>query len=115
MQSPLQITFRHMAPSSTVTERIREYVARLERFHDNVIGCHVVVDAPAAHRNKGAPFEVHIEATLPGKELFVRSNHADSSAHADVYVALRDAFDDMKRAMREYENSRNAAAGRLGT
>jgi ribosomal subunit interface protein len=111
MQTPLRITFRHMEPSAAVAERIREYIHRLERFHDNVIGCHVVVDAPAAHRNKGAPFEVHIEAQLPGKEFFVRSQCGENEAHTDVFVALRDAFDATKRVLREYQDARSAPAG----
>jgi ribosome-associated translation inhibitor RaiA len=106
MQTPLRITFRHLEPSAAVSDRIREYVSRLEHFHDDIISCHVVIDSPAGHRSTGAPFEVHIEAALPGKEFSVRSERTENPAHADVYVALRDAFDAAKRLMRDYENTR---------
>jgi ribosome-associated translation inhibitor RaiA len=56
MQTPLRITFRHMRTSPAVEALVREHVERLERFHDRITGCHVVVEAPPAHRNKGADY-----------------------------------------------------------
>lgn len=101
MQTPLQITFRHMATSPAVEARVRELAARLEHFNNRIIGCHVVIEAPAAHRNKGAPFLVRIELILPGRDVHVNSERAERAAHADVHVALRDAFDAAKRLLEE--------------
>ena len=39
MEIPLQISFRNMDPSPAVEERIRKKAAKLERFHDRIIGC----------------------------------------------------------------------------
>jgi hypothetical protein len=39
MQIPLQISFRNMDPSPAIEARIREKAAKLERFHDRIIGC----------------------------------------------------------------------------
>jgi ribosomal subunit interface protein len=102
MQTPLRITFRHMQPSSAVEAWVREHAERLERFYDRITGCHVVVEAPPAHRNKGAPFDVKIDLTVPGSELVVRSERAEHEAHQDVYVALRDAFDSARRVLQDY-------------
>ncbi len=101
MQTPLRITFRHMEPSPAVEERIREYVGHLERFHERITGCHVVVERPAAHRHKGAPFAIKIDVTVPGEEIVVRSDRAEHPAHADVYVALHDAFDSARRILQD--------------
>jgi ribosomal subunit interface protein len=101
MQVPLQITFRHMESSPAVEARVREHAARLERFHNRITGCRVVIEGPPAHRHKGAPFDVRIDLTLPGKEITVRSEHAEHAAHTDVYVALRDAFDSMRRQLQD--------------
>jgi ribosome-associated translation inhibitor RaiA len=38
MQIPLQISFRNMDPSPAVEERIRKKAAKLQRFHDRIIG-----------------------------------------------------------------------------
>jgi ribosomal subunit interface protein len=102
MQTPLRITFRHMDSSPAVEARVHEHVDRLERFYDQITGCHVVVEAPPAHRRKGAPFDIKIDLVVPGGEIAVRSERAEHEAHMDVYVALRDAFDSARRLLQDY-------------
>jgi hypothetical protein len=36
MRLPLQITFRHVDPSPSVEDRIREYAGELDRFFDQI-------------------------------------------------------------------------------
>lgn len=103
MQTPLRITFRHMEPSAAVEARIRDHMDRLERFHKRITGCHVIVEAPAGHRRHGAPYDITIDLTIPGREVAVRTGHAERDAHTDVYVAIRDAFDDVKRLLHSEE------------
>jgi cold shock CspA family protein/ribosome-associated translation inhibitor RaiA len=102
MQTPLQITFRHMEPSPAVEAHVREHVGRLERFHGRITGCHVVIEAPAGHRNKGAPFDIRIELTVPNGKIHVRSDRGEPEAYMDVYLALRDAFDAAKRLLQDH-------------
>jgi ribosomal subunit interface protein len=99
-----------MDSSPAVEARVREHVERLERFHDRITGCHVVIEAPPAHRSKGAAFDVKIDMTVPGGEIAVRSERAEHEAHRDVYVALRDAFDSARRLLQD--NLRERRAGR---
>lgn len=102
MLLPLQITFRHMEPSPAVEARVRELAARLDRFYDAITRCRVVIATPPAHSHKGGPFSVRIDVTLPGGEVFAHSEHENTGAHTDVYVALRDAFDDLRRQLEDY-------------
>lgn len=102
MQVPLQITFRHMESSPAVESRVRELAARLEKHYDAINSCRVVIDTPPAHRHKGAPFSVRIDVTVPGAELFATSDNEPEGAHTDAYVALRDAFEDMRRQLEDY-------------
>lgn len=102
MQTPLRITFRHLQPSPAVEARVREHVERLERFHQHITSWQVIVEAPAAHRHSGAPFNVKIALSLPGAEINVHSEHSDDTAHADIYTALRDAFDIVKRCLTDH-------------
>ena len=37
MRLPLQITFRHVDPSPSVEDRIREYAGELDRFFDQIM------------------------------------------------------------------------------
>ena len=105
MQTPLSLTFRHLDHSLAVEARVRELVARLERFHDRIISCKVVIEAPPAHQHQGGPFAAKIELTIPGEVINVNSAHKARPEHADVYVALRDAFDDIKRQLQNGEQS----------
>lgn len=113
MQTPLRVTFRHLQSSPAVEARVREHVERLERFHQRITSCQVIIEAPAAHRHKGAQFNVKIALSLPGAEINVHSERADDSENADVYIALRDAFDIVKRCLKEHARDHTSDA-RLG-
>ena len=71
MPFPLEVSFRNMDPSPAVEARIREKAAKLERFHDRIIGCTVVVEAPHRHHHKGKLYSVHIDISVPGADLVV--------------------------------------------
>jgi ribosome-associated translation inhibitor RaiA len=75
MLLPVQVTFRHMDPSPAVEARARELAAKLERFYDPITSCRIVIDTPPAHRNKGGPFSVRVDVTVPGGELFATSDN----------------------------------------
>ncbi len=71
MDFPLNISFRNMDPSPAVENRIREKVAKLSRLSNRIIGCSVVVEAPHRHQHKGKLYHVHIDISVPGKDLVV--------------------------------------------
>lgn len=100
MQTPLQISFRGMDPSPAVEARIRDKAARLERLHDRITSCHVVVQAPHRHQHQGNLYEVRIQLRIPGQhELVVNREGRLDPAHEDVYVAIRDAFQAAERLL----------------
>ncbi len=101
MRQPLQITFRGIDHSDAVEAAVREKAAHLERFSADIMACRVVVDLLEKHRQQGRPFGVRIDLTLPGHELIVNRVERE-----DVYVALRDAFDGMKRQIEEVVQQR---------
>lgn len=89
---PLQVTFRHMAPSDAVGAQIRAKVEKLQEFYPGLISCRVVVDEEALHHRQGRRFNVRVDLHVPGHE-FATTRECDE----DVYLALRDAFDACKR------------------
>jgi ribosomal subunit interface protein len=101
MQIPLQISFRNMDPSPAVEARIRKKAEKLERFHDRIIGCTVVVEAPHRHHHKGKLFNVRVDISVPGKDVVVDRAKPTNHAHEDVYVAIRDAFDAATRRLED--------------
>ena len=96
MQIPLQITIRHIPPSAALEAHIRDKAAKLEEFHPRITSCRVVVEDLGEHHQQGRQFRVRIDVRVPGKEIAVNRDH-----HEDVYVALRDAFDSVKRQLEE--------------
>ncbi len=97
MQLPVHVTLRDIAPSEAVEGYIRERAAKLDAFYDKIMSCRVVVEAPVRHHRKGGPFEVRIDLTVPGDELVV-----NRQADEDLYVAIREAFDAMRRRLEDY-------------
>jgi ribosomal subunit interface protein len=106
MQIPLQITFRHMDSSPALEDRIRKEATKLDRFYDHIMSCRVVIDEPHAHHHKGKLFHISIDVKAPSRELVVTREHHDAHAHEDVYVAVRDAFDEMQRQLQDYSRRR---------
>lgn len=102
MQTPVQITFRGMPTSDAVERRIREKAAKLEHYHDRITSCRVVVEAPHRRHHKGRLYTVSIDLTVPGAELVVNNEKRFHHSHEDVYVALRDAFNAMRRQLEDF-------------
>jgi cold shock CspA family protein/ribosome-associated translation inhibitor RaiA len=126
MKTPLQVKFRNMPRSQAIEDNIREKASKLESFYDRIMSCRVVVAAPHRHHRKGKAYEVCIDLAVPGDELVInrwpkRLKAAKSSlteqpeteliesherskhgSHADVYVAIRDAFNAAGRKLQDY-------------
>jgi cold shock CspA family protein/ribosome-associated translation inhibitor RaiA len=134
MKIPLQIKFRNMPPSPAIEDNIREKAAKLESFYNRIMGCRVIVEAPHRHHRKGKAYEVRIDLTVPGGELVINrspkrlkagksnaieqpettlivENHEPSkhAAHADIYVAIRDAFNAAGRRLQDYARRQSGA------
>lgn len=102
MQIPLQITFRGLPPSDAIEARIRERARKLERFHDRITSCRVVVEAAHRHHHKGNLYNVTVDLTVPGGELVVSREPHERESHQDVYVSVRDAFDAAARQLEDH-------------
>ena len=102
MQSPLKIEFDGLAPSDAVSERINRRVEHLEKLFARITDARVVVEHSHHHHRKGNIYRFRIELNVPGERLVISDETGKNHAHADVYVALRDAFDSMERKLKDY-------------
>jgi ribosome-associated translation inhibitor RaiA len=127
MRLPVQITWRDMAPSTAVGEKIREEAAKLEEFYDRIMNSRVTIEIPRRYQNGKYQFHIRIDLTVPGAEIVVNheptlhsslqrmdgEEHAKgqelSGPHKDVYVAIRDAFKVARRKLQEYSHRQNGA------
>jgi cold shock CspA family protein len=96
MQVPLQITARDVSLSEAAEVDIQAKAANLDTYYNGIVGCRVVVEGPGRHHRKGL-FAVRIDLSVPGAELVV-----DRQADEDLYVAIRDAFDAVRRRLEDY-------------
>lgn len=97
MQTPLKITLHGIDHSDALETYIRTKMQKLEKFFHHITSCHVVVEIPHRHQHQGAQYNVRINMGVPGNEIVVNRDHAE-----DVYVALRDAFDAVRRCLEDY-------------
>ena len=106
MQKPIEVTFRNMDTSPALETAIRERAEKLEKFCSHIIGCRIMVEAPHKHHHQGNLFHLRIDVTVPGKEIVVKRSPDEHHAHEDPFVAVRDAFDAMRRQLEDYERKR---------
>ena len=96
MKQPLNIHFHGMDASAAVETKAREFADKLDAMAPDLMACRVNIDLEQKHKQQGRPYGVRIDLTLPGHELVVNKVQDE-----DVYVALRDAFDNMRRQLDE--------------
>ncbi len=101
MQLPLQITFRNMEASPAMEALIREKAEKLDRYHDHIMSCRVMVEARHRRHHKGVIYHVRLDITVPGKEIVISREPEKNHAHEDAYVAIRDAFDAARRRLED--------------
>jgi cold shock CspA family protein len=101
MLNPLQINFRNLERNDDIEADVRRHAEKLDEFCDDILGCRVIVERPHVHQRQGQLFQVRIDVTLPGHELIVNHSPEGAHQHENVHVAIRDAFDAMRRRIED--------------
>lgn len=99
MELPLEITIRDIENTDAIDAKIRKKAEKLHQFYDRIIYCRVVVESPQKNKHQGKQFQVNIELDVPGKVLVVNRH---SHRNEDLYIAIRDSFNAMKRQLEDY-------------
>lgn len=101
MQVPLEISTRWIELSPPLEAELRKRANRLERRFDRLTSCRIAVERPTGnHHQEGGPYRVRLDITVPGSELV-----ADKEA-AELYAAVRDAFEAAERQVEEWSRRR---------
>lgn len=106
MQIPASVTFHEIAHSDAVEARIRERIAKLEKYDNRMTRCDVTVDTVHHHAVKKAIFRVRIDITVPGAEIAVSHDPKDPHTHEDIYRAIRDSFSVAERRLKDHKARR---------
>lgn len=96
MKMPVDIRFVGLEPSGALEAAVRDRVRRIDGQYPDTMAWRITVEQEHKHQHQGRPFSVRIDLTLRGDELVV-----DRVEREDPYVALRDAFDAMRRQLQE--------------
>jgi len=106
MKLPLQITFRGLESSDALEADIRERAEKLDRFSPDIMSCRAVVEARHKHHEDGNLYQVRVDLTVPGREIVTSRERDLHHSHTDAYVAVRDAFEEVRRQLEDYERRR---------
>ena len=102
LKVPPQVSFHGVPISEEIEALCNKEIEKLERYHDRITTCRVVIAEPHHHHHKGNLYSIRIQIGLPGGEVDVSTDPAQSHAHADIRVALRDAFDSARRRLQDF-------------
>jgi ribosomal subunit interface protein len=112
MPMQTEITFKGIDSSEALRANIEESANKLDQFAADIMKCAVVL-APSEHRrHQGNRYAVTIHLTLPGGELNVSNTPTDGRGHEDAYVAIRDAFNAMRRMLKDYQDKQQGKVKR---
>lgn len=104
MEPQVQITFKDIDHSDAIEARIRERVAKLVAMSVNIRRCQVWVRAPHHRGNNPIAYVIDLSVQMTGTSLHVDHRPGDDTAHTDIYVAIRDAFNAMERQLRKWKD-----------
>jgi len=108
MREPVQVTFHNMAADPALSEAVRSRAHWLETF-DSEVGCRVALEFRHRHMMHGRAFSIHIEVSVPGKDVSVRYERSLPSrpagpaeaqptpGHQEAIAAIDDAFEVARR------------------
>jgi ribosomal subunit interface protein len=102
MRSTPQIIWQNLSPLDTIELKIHKHITKLEKFSDRLIDCRVVIAVPHRHHHQGNIYHVQINLTVPGGQLVVNRQPPAQQTHEDLNVAIRDAFENAERQLKDY-------------
>lgn len=102
MKLPLQVVFRNMEPSAAIEAAVRERADKLDLFYEHIMSCRVVIELHHRHHHQGNLYHVRVDVKVPEAEIVASREPGEHHAHEDVYVAIRDAFNAVRRRLEDY-------------
>jgi cold shock CspA family protein len=101
MDLPLELTFREVEKTESLEALILEKVGKLERICDYINGCRIVVEKPQTHQERGNPFRVRIDVTVPPRhELVAERGPMEGNVQEQLPHVIRETFDAMERQLK---------------
>jgi ribosome-associated translation inhibitor RaiA len=98
MSTPVEVHFHGIEKSEAIEQRVREKVARLEKYFGRMTSCRVGIEVPQRTAQKPKVYQIKIEIGVPRRAPIVIS-HERKGSHAgeELQLAIRDAFEAAQR------------------
>ena len=126
MQTTPSVTFRRIAPAPVLDADVRARLAKLERFHPNILAGDVMVERIQRHHERGNRIRVRVELLVPGGIIVVshQSNERGTATPLDrethksaevdpqrkhARVAIREAFETARRQLQDFGRRQRGA------
>lgn len=108
MQVPLELSYHNVEGSQWLDDYIKERADHLDTMCGGVTSCRVVVEQSQNQHNKGNPFRVRVEVTMPPqKDLIGDKEGIVEDTHVQLRPLIRYAFDAVeKQAKKQKERLR---------
>jgi ribosome-associated translation inhibitor RaiA len=94
--------FRGMAASPSAEAQVRRRVEELQRLSDRVSACRVTLESAHRHHRQGNIYHVRVDLAVPGGRIVVNRKPGGDHTHEEPNVAIRDAFDAVRRRLQDH-------------
>ncbi len=102
MQVPLEIVFKKVNRTPQIDQLISDKAAKLERACDHLSSCRIAIEKPQEHQQRGNPYRVRIEMTVPpGHDLVVAEESSKGDMHDPLSVVIKKAFSSAERRLKK--------------
>jgi ribosome-associated translation inhibitor RaiA len=98
MNMPIEIHFHGIEKSEAVEQRVRDKVAKLQKYFERMTSCRVGIEVPQRTAQKPKVYQIKIEIGVPRRAPIVISHERKGShANEELVLAIRDAFEAARR------------------
>ncbi|ALX34886.1 hypothetical protein PATSB16_19290 [Pandoraea thiooxydans] len=102
MLIPTQIIFRNIPSSDAVSAEVLKQLDKLQRSRQEILGCHVTIEALEKHQHQGRQYQVRVHLTMANGTAAITREYADE----DAYVAVRGVLEAISRDLTEKRRAR---------
>jgi cold shock CspA family protein/ribosome-associated translation inhibitor RaiA len=102
VQGSVEITFKGVRKTKELEDLIHRKIAKLERVSRRVVSCRVAVERRQKHQERGNPYQVRIDVTVPpAHELVSKQSASEGDMHDPLETVITRAFDAAERQLKE--------------
>ena len=106
MDVPPEIAYRNVEATDALKERIFAGIDRLEKVHDRIVSCRVMVEETNPGRRAGKLNHVRLDISVPDRDVVVNRDPPEHPASQDLHQAVDEAFDKAWRKLRDIKERR---------